>query len=845
MTENPPPAPAVHPPPEENSAPRWTFFLLLGGLLLLTLIPYAQAGFFCDDAINSTFPGTMRLTGKGLWEHILINNRVWMDAGRFYPLAQAGTFLNWAYLHDLPYERAGQIALILLNIVVFARFLTRVTGSRAAALIFVAALPAFFQARTWADPMLDFSPLLQQEMLFLVLSLDSFWAAMDGGHPRWRLALAWVWFTLAMLTYEVGLTTAAIAAVLAVFGWRKARRIALWGFGGYAVLAVAYVAINLYLKAQAAKALYQGVALSVNALALHAYGLQLGAVVPLTYYFADPHGFLRHAPWPSLDKLAVAAAIVVLTMLVVLEACKHLRPLRYHGALAAGACAVLACVPAGFVAISSMYQTLIVWGLAYLPVYLEFFGFAAVVIVLLCQLLTRLRGRPAAAAALAFGLLAGAGNAAAFLVNNLMVEHENTFWLYPRIVDEQAAHEGLFDQVPDGSILVRDGWRAWDIPAFYAQHAHHRFDVVRLDKLLAAAPDTEFGRIDLSTRSCYEVRSDAVLWPHGGGWAMVARLQSVDYRKAGAVINVLGRRLQDPLIFKLASGIPSTQQVNFAETGLVTLRGLAGVPWRVDRLAVPVRTAQKWGLYQLPAGIYHAGSPRPEDDNLYPGSVRRPFLVEPAMPDPAAPAGRLELSALDSPSLPAAPAGVGFGCELTDGGVALGTEPFSRLELKCPGQANGLGLAFRVWPNETQGPNATIVCNHLPETRGFTLERLPGGGPGTYFLAVGDGKQWQTAGTVQLALGQWNTVVLSFSPQSSEIHVGGSGSPQQGSIACAPAPVADDIVRFGNWVQYSRPFQGTIKDFVRLPRPFTPAEISALLQTGPAVPSQEAAAAAP
>src|SRR4051794_17023212 len=134
--------------------------------LAVALLPYLDSGFYSDDIFNSTLRGHLRISGMSLWQCIAHEHHVWLVSnGRFFPVGIAIISVLWDVAKSRLAYRCIQVSLVALNLIVCARLLKRVSGSRLIPLVFLAVLPAFFQVRAWHDPMTSFGGLLQLTLL--------------------------------------------------------------------------------------------------------------------------------------------------------------------------------------------------------------------------------------------------------------------------------------------------------------------------------------------------------------------------------------------------------------------------------------------------------------------------------------------------------------------------------------------------------------------------------------------------------------------------------------------------------------------------------------------------------
>lgn len=116
---------------------------------------------------------------------------------------------------------------------------------------------------------------------------------------------------------------------------------------------------------------------------------------------------------------------------------------------------VLLLGPALLVGISIKYQKELIWGIGYLPVYLEYFGLVLILFLIIGWLLDELKKEKlryivAALCSFVFGFI--------LLIqlqdNRAVIEVLNDGYLYSRELLDESVERGVFSKLDDGSILI-------------------------------------------------------------------------------------------------------------------------------------------------------------------------------------------------------------------------------------------------------------------------------------------------------------------------------------------------------------------------------------------------------
>lgn len=805
--------------------------LLLLVAFLVALLPYLRAGFYTDDAINSTLPGILANANTDVWSFTRTINAGWLAAGRFYPLGLAATYLTWDLAPTLVANRLVQAALVTSNVLAGAWLVRRLTGSGPLAAIFCGLMPALFQIRVPHDPMASFSPLLQLVLLLILGTVLSFQRALAGPGRPWLLLLSLLLYAAALATYEVALTTLPLLALVAAFHHGRRVRAALAALAAPGLLTAGYLAYSVYLKSHSAGP-YAGTTMKAGARALTATLMQATGALPLSYLIADPQQYFRDADWGEGEGLFLATLLFATNAAGLAALLARCRPRLSRAALTLLLGLTLFLCPAVLIGLSSRYQEELRWGWAYLPVYAQIFGVGIAVAVILGAVSGLLGRNGARRAQVAFcvlsGMLWGGLAAGSFLVNRQIVEFQNGFWKYPRLLEETAARNGFFDEVPAGSLILRDPATPWESPDFTRQHAGRALKFATFAEFLRPEADTLYARREFPA-GVYELRGAAASRPTGGGWLVLARVARLDFCKHGGQAALISRTLANPVCFRQQSTpIPPTP-TGLPARALLGVPSLLPAPISLDLAGLPPRrSGPRWTLADLPAGEYQeltVDGARGSGESSAGSQVV--FLSSPIARTSGAPAA-LELGTRppDAAGMPRL-VGVGLGCGRAADAVAFTPADASRVELQVENQPRGFGLAFRVRPEPGQARFATIFSNH-GGVRGFTLEQDGSADGSRYNLIVGDGIAWHALGTVVLPPGQWTSVIANFAPGRTELRAINHSGDQVLAADRAPAAAIDATVRLGNWASLDRPFHGQMADITLGPQPFDADQLERL-----------------
>jgi hypothetical protein len=321
-----------------------------------------------------------------LWQAIVAANSLWLDSnGRLYPLAIAEKYALFDVLHQPWLYKALLLGLTLGCIAAFAALVRAVAGETTAwlsACVVAAALPL----RAYHDADLAYNGMLQLVLLALLASLGA-WRRAVLGRAFWAAPLALALYAAAGLTYEIAYLFFPLYAcvVRPARSWLRACA----GTWPFVALTLALGGISAWLRARIRFSDASNYSAGTHPAAYAAtFAKELIAGCPLVYEFFDPQRIFPDAwqiarlaagPYAFRIPVALAFAVAVFALLRRPAGPEHARDGRPGATAALGV--GLAVLPVPLIAASAKYQRELVWGLGYLPVFIQIFGVALLLTV--------------------------------------------------------------------------------------------------------------------------------------------------------------------------------------------------------------------------------------------------------------------------------------------------------------------------------------------------------------------------------------------------------------------------------------------------------------------------------
>jgi hypothetical protein len=472
--------------------------VLVVALNVLALAPALGCGYTGDDVLNSLMPGYLAETGHSAWTQLRDEVHVWAAHGRFYPLAFYYILLFTA-VRSLWAYRLLQLAVAVLNLLLFARLVAAWTGSQRLGLLAAVLPSALVQLRIGPDPVLGFHCLPQVVFASLagsLLCLDSYLRT----RRRWLFAGSVLCYLLGLLTYDITYPFFLLHAALIWFrgAGRATLAVRAKQLAPFALLSTTFIVLCVALRVA------YGVGLSGNGPpnpdvyaqppAMRGWPTALAkqtvSAVPLSYLalFLAQRGLVTVG-----ELLAQCSAGVVLSALGGMALVRFLLRKPEEAEATAGSGlgprallvlgGLMTVLPGVLMALAPKYQRELEWGIGYIPVYVSSFG-VATVLVAFCRLLLKLapvHRRLYAGLVTAGAVLFAATWAVHGAANTWVVDYVNSLDHYSRSLLENGVKHGLFWGVPDGSRLVVAGRPDYCVAAgysyFFRTHTGRHLDV--------------------------------------------------------------------------------------------------------------------------------------------------------------------------------------------------------------------------------------------------------------------------------------------------------------------------------------------------------------------------------
>jgi len=464
--------------PEKDTL--WTFCLwgLITVYIVVSLLPLLQSGYYSDDMSNSLFRPRQELTGGSFLNHFVQMNSYHIESlGRLTPVKEFLSGAIYYYATNLFIYKALILLLVVLNVFAFGHFVKVMTGSKYFSYLLMLVIPSFFQFRLYHDPILAFGGYMQFLFLFLIASLI-FLKKYLSGNGRAYLAISVAIYNLALYFYEVSFVMLPIYLLLVFEARRTFKKAFSTGFPFLAsfLIALALNLLTLFVWKDPASAVYAGTKINFNIAIIPTFLIQIGAALPLSYYFGNPSKIFDHTLSELLSRASLPYLLIILVFtLLYLRLSKnlHKEDIRWRTLTLTGL--IFFLTPAFLISLTEKYQTELIpfgFGMGYIPVYIQYYGLLmslAGVFFFVFRFIPSRRVRKMIGffvlASLAFILLVNLEN------NAVIVDKTNIDLFYRRQALEEALKNNILRELPENSkLLIVDKYTYDPYPSRIVSH---------------------------------------------------------------------------------------------------------------------------------------------------------------------------------------------------------------------------------------------------------------------------------------------------------------------------------------------------------------------------------------
>jgi hypothetical protein len=449
-------------------------FILLGLVwIFYSLFSLLGTSFIADDAYNSQIRGALIQQDLGLFDRILSEIKGWFfGAGRVLVLGWIMTYSLYFLTINPVVVKLITILIILAGVLLFYFFVKNQSKSLPLSLLVLFLMPLFFQFRLWHDPILAFTFLLPICFLLLMASIILFQSYLNKT-KKTHYFLSILFYFLGAITYEVTLPLSCLYFILAFDKTKKFTESLKISYP-YLLISLTIIlsdfAIKYYLKTdKLIQSTYPGSDFYLEPMKfLSAFFIQIVSTVPLSY-FASVIGHIKLYKLTYMVSDIFVLPILFFILYILFNSFFSYRKAFNSRALIFVGISLL-ILPAFLSSVSGHQIELnqVGYGMGYLTVYIQYFGFCLLLLLLLTQLKRYTSNKYLIAASVLMTIIF---SAAAFLnlgLNRFVATKTNITYKYPRELIQKALEAGLLNDLDSESLLLSSVRVPSDYTWFYS-----------------------------------------------------------------------------------------------------------------------------------------------------------------------------------------------------------------------------------------------------------------------------------------------------------------------------------------------------------------------------------------
>jgi hypothetical protein len=435
--------------------------------------PILIAGYYGDDAANSLIRGYTQLHHQNIWQTIWYFIQVWIHSGRLNPLSITLSYLVFYHFPNVIIYQCVRLIFIWLSIFSFAWLIKLISKETKSGILFLLLVPLCWSIRDFFDPLTSFAILLPITVIFSALSLGFLFKFIES-NKYFYAAISLISYVCALLTYEASIVIFFGAAIII---WLEAKQQFAKQILPYFLITACYALLSLLLH-YVNSHVYDGIQIGSPYHFLTTFGSQFSAAFPLSYRVLGHLPIVNSAAlfkefFASYSLSALMVGLLIASIFSIYSPLKTLDLKKKTLVFLTLMGLNLTITPAILIAITQKYQSMLKIGVGYLPVYLQYFGMACLLLVLLNRL-----ARHKKPTLLFFVSAIGSVIVTfSFMLNVYVVQKINVDWKYPRELVQKAMEQGIMKQVPQNSILFSNQ-PVLDADSFYQQYANLKLTVI-------------------------------------------------------------------------------------------------------------------------------------------------------------------------------------------------------------------------------------------------------------------------------------------------------------------------------------------------------------------------------
>jgi hypothetical protein len=449
-------------------------FILLGLIwIFYSLFSLLDTSFISDDAYNSQIRGALIQQGIGLFDRILSEIKGWFfGAGRVLVLGWVITYSLYYLTINPIVVKLITILIILAGVLLFYFFVKKQSKSLPLSLLVLFLMPIFFQFRLWHDPILAFTFLLPICFLLLMASIVLFQSHLNKTKNHQHF-LSILFYFLSAISYEVTLPLSCLYFILAFDKTKKFIESLKLSYPylliSFSIILIEF-AIKFYLKAdKLIQSTYPGSDFYLEPMKfLSAFCIQIVSTAPLSYFISVIGQIKFYKLIYIFSDFFVFPILFMILYILFKKFFSYKKSFNFQASIFVG---ILLLVLPAFLSSISGHQIELNqagYGMGYLTVYIQYFGFCLLLLLLLAQLKKYVSNKYLSAGSVFMAIIFSVMAILNLGLNRVVANKTNKTYKYPRVLIQKSLEAGLLNDLDSKSLLLSSVRVPSDYTWFYS-----------------------------------------------------------------------------------------------------------------------------------------------------------------------------------------------------------------------------------------------------------------------------------------------------------------------------------------------------------------------------------------
>lgn len=470
----------------KNNIPEMLICLFVVGSLAFCI----TGDFNHDDLKLFYFRGREILEDCSFIDIIMRAQNAWIERGRLSTIALVWSYVIYYIFTDFQIYEVFLIFLTILDVVIFGVFVELFLKSKKYKLFSMIGISLFFQIySTYHNVLVGYAGLLQLSVLLTFLQLIFLYKYLQNRKNR-LLVISILCQIVSVMVYEFNYFNVLMVLCVLLLESSKIREcIKIMGLYSIPLFLLGSYSVCINVLAKQSNTIYGGSEVRFHVRKIADTMLkQLSATIPLFNFWNNKNGVLSGNLLAELNFLdfCVLAMLVMISIAIIFKFRDEKIEKPHKCLFFIGL--ILFLGPSILPSLTPKYQDELVWGIAHIAVFEQYFGLCLLVLLILVQIFNGIKKLNKSKVWMDVFRIITIGCMFYICIMNLAVENRYILYLqsavkFPKMALEHALEHDILKDLDEYDILLIPQSAPYDSSAFYSQQTKKKIHVYTLDDL--------------------------------------------------------------------------------------------------------------------------------------------------------------------------------------------------------------------------------------------------------------------------------------------------------------------------------------------------------------------------